>query len=135
VVTVAEVKVKEEGALITKITGAEAVGVVDLITTVIVETHPIGDLVGGVAAIVVVSIKMTAAVIKSYHLDFNDQEEQVRTTDTVVGMTILTIDVVETFSPISVIMKLMTPAFMITKKTMTTMNSLKSLVLVTGASR
>ena len=68
-----------EGALIIRITvtGAEAVGVVDLITTVIVATLPIGGSISKITAIVVVSIKMTAVVIKSYHLDFNDQEEEV----------------------------------------------------------
>jgi hypothetical protein len=77
---------------------------------------------------------MTAVVIKSYHLDFKDQGEQGngKTTNIVVETIIGITDVVEMFNPISVITKLMTLVFMITKKTMMTMNSLVS---VTGALR
>jgi len=128
VVTVVEVKVVVVKAPTIKIIvpGAEAVAGVDLITTVIVETHPIGDLVGGVAVIAVDLIKMTAALKKSYHLDFKDQEEQVngRTMNIVVGTIIGITEEVVMFSLIFVITKLMTLVCMITKKTMTTMNSL-----------
>lgn len=103
----------------------EAAEVADLITTVIVVTHLIGDLenVGGVMAIAVVSVTPGAAVStpagvgvteaetevkKSSHPDFNDQEEEVQVggvTNIVVVTKIITTDEVETFNPTFVIMK------------------------------
>lgn len=105
----------------------EAAEVADLITTVIVVTHLIGDLenISKIMAIAVVSVTPGAAVStpagvgvteaeaevkKSSHPDFNDQEEEVqigRITNIVVVTKIITTaaDEVETFNPTFVIMK------------------------------
>jgi len=102
----------------------------DLITTVIVVTHLIGDLenISKIMAIAVVSVtpgvaesipagvavsvvtEAEAEVKKSSHLDFNDQEEEVqigRITNIVVVTKIITtaVDGAETFNPTFVIMK------------------------------